>query len=79
MKCLKSLWVGGCVGVCEEMDSPQSTSVLTAALRQRTLPEDEEEALLGLRHQVSCVCGPCEVKCDVDAQEWTLPPKLNIS
>ncbi|KAI3367123.1 hypothetical protein L3Q82_008193 [Scortum barcoo] len=40
------------------------------------LPE-EEESLLSLLYQVSCVHGPGQVRCDVDAQELDIVDTLN--
>ncbi|KAI3351103.1 hypothetical protein L3Q82_005673 [Scortum barcoo] len=40
-------------------------------------PTEEEESLLSLLYQVSCVHGPAQVRCDVDAQELDIVDTLN--
>ncbi|KAI3355628.1 hypothetical protein L3Q82_017917, partial [Scortum barcoo] len=53
--------------VCQELRGESSTF---------QLPE-EEESLLILLYQVSCVHGPGQVRCDVDAQELDIVDTLN--
>ncbi|KAI3352056.1 hypothetical protein L3Q82_020871 [Scortum barcoo] len=53
--------------VCQELRGESSTF---------QLPE-EEESLLSLLYQVSCVHGPGQVRCDVDAQELDIVDTLN--
>ncbi|KAI3368543.1 hypothetical protein L3Q82_025551 [Scortum barcoo] len=55
------------VEVCQELRGESSTF---------QLPE-EEESLLSLLYQVSCVHGPGEVRCDVDVQELDTVDTLN--
>ncbi|KAI3376631.1 hypothetical protein L3Q82_017067 [Scortum barcoo] len=57
----------GPVEVCQELRGESSTF---------QLPE-EEESLLSLLYQVSCVHGPGQVRCDVDAQELDIVDTLN--
>ncbi|KAI3363464.1 hypothetical protein L3Q82_012077 [Scortum barcoo] len=53
--------------VCQELRGESSTF---------QLPE-EEESLLSLLYQVSCVHGPGQVRCDVDVQELDIVDTLN--